>query len=94
MFDRAVTAPRVFARDGWRCQLCGTRTPKRLRGTYAPNAPELDHIVPIVAGGGHTWDNVQCSCRACNGKKGAKTLGQMRLTLQVPASTSTLLHPA
>jgi 5-methylcytosine-specific restriction endonuclease McrA len=74
-----ISWQKVCARDGWRCQLCGCATPKRLRGTYKPNAPEIDHIVPMGAGGGHTWDNVQCSCRQCNSNKGAKPLGQQRL---------------
>lgn len=80
-YTRGVTPLKVFTRDRWRCQLCGCATPKRLRGTYQPNAPELDHIVPIGAGGGHTWDNVQCACRACNMGKGAKPLGQLRLVV-------------
>lgn len=71
----------VFARDDWRCQLCGRRTPKRLRGTYKPNAPELDHIIPMAAGGGHTWDNVQCACRECNIKKHVRIRGQLRLAM-------------
>lgn len=61
----------VFERDGWRCLMCGIATPKELRGTYEPNAPELDHIKPIALGGLHTWANVQCACRKCNGLKGA-----------------------
>jgi 5-methylcytosine-specific restriction endonuclease McrA len=77
--DYSITAVRVGQRDRWRCQLCGCATPKRLRGTCKPNAPEIDHIIPIGAGGGHTWDNVQCACRSCNIKKGSKPLGQVRL---------------
>lgn len=76
-----VNRMRVFARDGWRCQLCGTRTPKRLVGAMVANAPELDHIVPFALGGGHVWDNVQCACRHCNGQKGARLRGQLRLML-------------
>lgn len=71
----------VFERDKWRCQLCGQATPKRLRGSQQPNAPEVDHIIPLSAGGGHVWSNVQCACRDCNGKKGAKVLGQLRLAM-------------
>jgi 5-methylcytosine-specific restriction endonuclease McrA len=80
-YTPGVTPLKVFLRDGYRCQLCGCATPKRLRGTYKPNAPELDHIVPIAAGGGHTWDNVQCACRSCNHQKRDKPLGQMRLAV-------------
>lgn len=69
----------VFERDKWRCQLCGTRTPKKRRGTLEPNAPELDHIIPLSLGGEHSYRNTQCACRACNHAKGATTLGQLRL---------------
>lgn len=69
----------VLARDGWRCQLCGRKTPKRYRATNRPDAPELDHIVPLALGGHHTYENTQCACRDCNGKKGANVRGQLRL---------------
>lgn len=62
----------VFERDGWRCYLCGDETPRFLRGTQEPSAPELEHKVALANGGTHTWDNVACSCRACNQAKGAK----------------------
>jgi len=75
-----VKRTRVFDRDAWRCQVCGARTPKRLIGSTKPNAPELDHRVPLALGGGHTWANVQCACRACNARKGGVlVLGQMPL---------------
>lgn len=69
----------VFVRDQWTCQLCGARTPKRLRGTHDWRAPELDHIVPLAAGGHDTYANAQCLCRRCNHAKGARVLGQLRL---------------
>lgn len=71
---------RIFVRDGWRCKLCGVETPKRLRGSTAPNAPELDHIVSIAEGGPHIPENCQCTCRRCNGEKGATARGQLWLT--------------
>jgi hypothetical protein len=70
----------VFERDRWTCMVCGVHTPKRLRGTYEDNAPELDHRIPMAMGGSHTWENVQCCCRACNGSKGASFIrGQLNL---------------
>jgi 5-methylcytosine-specific restriction endonuclease McrA len=69
----------VFARDRWRCQLCGIRTPKRLKGSYAAKAPELDHIIPLSQGGEHSYRNTQCACRDCNMRKAASALGQLRL---------------
>lgn len=70
---------KVFERDGWRCQHCGKRTPPILRGSHKARAPELDHILPLAAGGSHTLDNVICSCRSCNQSKGAQPKGQMLL---------------
>lgn len=61
----------IFDRDGWRCQMCGKKTPKNKRGTNCSNAPELDHIVPMSNGGSHLYSNVQCVCRACNIRKGS-----------------------
>lgn len=60
----------VLVRDQWTCQICGVPTPLGLRGTHHQDAPEVDHIIPLCLGGGHTWDNVRCACRRCNGSKG------------------------
>lgn len=70
---------RVFERDGWRCGICGNKTLKAKRGTLHDRAPELDHIVALANGGGHNWQNVQCACRACNSRKGARDYGQVPL---------------
>ena len=83
--ERGVTADlidpiRVFERDGWRCHLCGCKTPRALRGTYEDSAPELDHVIPLAANGTHTWGNVACACRRCNMKKGAKPIGQLLMS--------------
>lgn len=63
---------RILERDGWCCRLCGVPTPRELRGSYEPNAPELDHVIPLSKGGRHHPDNVQCACRACNSSKSDK----------------------
>lgn len=68
---------KVFDRDGWHCQLCGVQTPRAKRGTYEPDAPELDHIIPLSKGGEHSYRNTQCACRRCNGEKGDSIKGQM-----------------
>lgn len=70
---------KIFARDGWRCQICKKKTPLTRRGSVHPRAPELDHIIPLSRGGSHTKVNVQCTCRACNLLKSDKVYGQMRL---------------
>jgi len=76
-----IKPERVFERDHWRCQLCGCKTPRRLRGKNQPTSPEVDHIIPIARGGGHTWNNVQCACRKCNIDKRATVRGQFRLAI-------------
>ena len=60
----------------WKCQHCGKRV--KLNGSRE-DRPEIDHIVPISAGGAHVWDNVQLLCRDCNSRKSAKLQGQGRL---------------
>lgn len=70
----------VFVAAGWKCQICGEATPQRLRGTSHKRAPELDHIVPLSKGGSHTWGNVQCLCRECNGWKSDRlAIGQAEM---------------
>ena len=53
----AVSRRAVMARDGGRCQYCGTR------------ADSIDHVVPRSRGGAHEWSNVVAACRACNARK-------------------------
>lgn len=67
----------IFDRDKWRCRLCKVRTPKELRGTHEPNAPVIDHIIPLALGGPHTRANLQCLCFKCNASKAAKYEGQL-----------------
>ena len=63
----------------WKCQRCGVKTPKKLRGTYEDCAPEIDHIVPIAHGGAHAQFNLQCLCRKCNAEKSATAFGQLSI---------------
>ena len=79
VFSESVDPFKVFDRDGWRCRLCGIKTPKSKRGSYNNNAPELDHIIPLSKGGAHSYLNTQCACRKCNGLKSDKPLGQLLL---------------
>jgi hypothetical protein len=72
---------KVFARDKWSCRICGVKTPRKLRGTFEDNAPELDHIIPLAKGGPHIYENVQCACRKCNQSKSDKIIGQVPMFL-------------
>src|SRR6185369_6572415 len=49
-----VLRRKVFDRDGWRCHLCGQPTNKSAVVPH-PKAPTLDHVIPLSAGGDHTY---------------------------------------
>jgi hypothetical protein len=72
VFSDGVSRADLYARDGWRCQLCG-RGVKRDASTPHPLAPVLDHIIPLARGGPHDSTNVQLAHYRCNGIKGAGT---------------------
>lgn len=95
LVDRAIRVPRVillvaydrfpkrevrfsrlniYARDRQRCQYCGVKLPK--------NELNLDHVIPRSRGGKTTWDNVVCSCMACNRVKGGRTPTEANLRLR------------
>lgn len=52
----------IFSRDDFTCVYCGKRT----------NSPEVDHVVPVSAGGDNDWRNLATSCWKCNRGKSAK----------------------
>ncbi len=69
-FDKKI----VFDRDGWRCRACWIATPPERQGLKTHDAPELDHVVPLSAGGDHSIENTQCLCRSCNSIKGRMSM--------------------
>ena len=56
---RKITRRAVFARDGWTCQYCGSRSNLT-----------VDHVIPRSKGGLSSWDNIVASCAPCNRRKG------------------------
>lgn len=68
----------IYARDGWRCQLC--RKPvNREASVPERDAPTLDHIIPLSLGGTHEPSNVQLAHFSCNSKKGNRLGGDQLL---------------
>lgn len=63
----------VFLRDENTCQYCGKTLPR--------SQLNLDHVIPRSQGGETTWENVVCSCIACNLKKGGRTPEQAGMRL-------------
>ncbi len=66
----ALNRRAVFARDGHRCQYCGSA------------AENIDHVIPRSKGGTHTWDNVVAACRPCNARKEDRLLHETGLALR------------
>lgn len=66
-----ITRKKVVERDNNICQICGKNCdPNDKRwGSFGPDYPTLDHIIPLSKKGPHTWDNVQCVCGLCNSEK-------------------------
>jgi hypothetical protein len=73
-----ITLFALGERDGWRCHLCGKKIPNRPH-KGRPLDPEIDHLIPVSAGGAHVWENVALSHRSCNGSRGADGPAQLRL---------------
>jgi 5-methylcytosine-specific restriction endonuclease McrA len=65
----ALSRRGVFARDGGRCQYCGSR------------AESIDHVHPKSRGGQHVWENVVAACRRCNATKRDQMLADTSMRL-------------
>lgn len=76
---RKITRRAVFARDGWTCQYCGSRT-----------SLTVDHVIPRSKGGSSEWDNIVASCAPCNRRKGDQLPAQANM---VPRSRPKAPHP-
>ena len=57
----------VYERDNWTCYLCGVKVVKS--SVYRKDMATIDHVVPLVKGGSHTYGNVKTCCHSCNSKK-------------------------
>jgi 5-methylcytosine-specific restriction endonuclease McrA len=78
-----LTRREVFRRDNYTCQYCGR---------HATNLT-VDHVVPKILGGPHTWTNVVTACPSCNHRKGARPLKETQLTLlQTPKEPPANAH--
>jgi len=70
--QRKISRRALFARDGWRCQYCGST-----------GKLTLDHVVPRSRGGDSVWENVVTSCAPCNLRKGNRLPEEVQMRLIV-----------
>jgi 5-methylcytosine-specific restriction endonuclease McrA len=71
--QRKISRRALFARDGWRCQYCGSA-----------GKLTLDHVVPRSRGGDSVWENVVTSCAPCNLRKGNRLPEEVHMRLPAP----------
>ena len=71
-----ISPTRLYERDDRMCALCHRVTDHPrvwehwiTNKRWMPNAPTVDHIIPLAKGGTHTWDNVQLAHWSCNSDK-------------------------
>lgn len=77
---KAISAKKrfeVFKRDGFVCMYCGAHPPEVLL--------HVDHITPVVEGGGNEMENLIASCDRCNLGKGATSLTSIPMSLESKA---------
>ena len=79
LFDRLpkkevkFTRLNIFERDRNTCQYCGRSCERK--------DLNLDHVIPRDRGGPTTWENIVCSCIACNTRKSNRTPFEAGLNL-------------
>jgi len=73
--DQSVKLNRrnLFARDRNQCQYCGRSFPTA--------DLSIDHVLPRMAGGRDTWENLVCACIKCNARKGGRTPEQANMKM-------------
>jgi 5-methylcytosine-specific restriction endonuclease McrA len=61
----SCTRKNIIFRDDFTCQYCYKKFPVE--------ELNMDHVVPRSRGGEKSWENIVCSCKGCNQKKGNRT---------------------
>jgi 5-methylcytosine-specific restriction endonuclease McrA len=68
-----LTRHNIYQRDNNTCQYCGR--------TFDRRDLNLDHVIPRDLGGSTSWENLACSCKKCNARKGNRTPKQAQMHL-------------
>lgn len=70
---RGYLRTEICERDNWICQIC--KKPVERNAHYPnPQAPSLDHIIPVSKGGSSEPSNLQLTHLVCNLKRGNREL--------------------
>ena len=78
--DPGITAEKLAERDRGVCAECGIPVVAHPEG-WVEDGWAIGHKKSLLAGGTHTWDNVQCECQSCarfKHNRGGATNGSAR----------------
>lgn len=81
LIDKDITLDALYQRDKGICHICGEKcdyNDSAYRGKYfiaGRDYPTIDHVIPLVKGGVHSWDNVKLAHLHCNSAKGSMVYG-------------------
>lgn len=68
-YDGSVTIAALIARFGRYCAECNELILGEHSSKANQDGPSIDHVVPMSAGGGHVWSNVELVHLRCNVKR-------------------------
>lgn len=74
------TPAEIYERDRWRCGICRGRVGKSLKWPH-PRSASIDHIIPVIEGGGHVRANVRLAHLVCNTSRGARGGGEQLMLI-------------
>ena len=74
----AFSPQEIYQRDGLRCAIC-LKSLAMSRVVPHPDAPTIDHILPIVEGGVHSRANVRAAHFRCNSVRSNRGQAQLRM---------------
>lgn len=81
-WEYGITLSSLAKDHGMQCYICGCNCVKP-RGLNFGNEATIEHVIPIVKGGGHTKENCRIACRDCNNLKGTRLMDGKQFMLEM-----------
>lgn len=69
-FIETVSFKKLYERDKGVCHICKKKTTTEyVDGVQPSNYATIDHVIPLVMGGLHCYENTKIACKSCNSAK-------------------------